>query len=54
MGLHDALHDVAASQAELMEFRNLILMTLYGQSSGTSLVKVQVMYQTPNQNDDLV
>ena len=43
VGLHDALHDVAAPQAELMEFRNLIFMVLYDQSSGISMAKVQVI-----------
>ena len=43
VGLHDALHDVAAPQVELMEFRNLIFRALYDQSSGTSMAKVQVV-----------
>ena len=44
VGLHDALHDVAAPQAELMEFRNLIFAALlYGQYSGTPMAKVQVI-----------
>ena len=45
VGLPDALHDVAASQVELMSFRNLIFAALYDQSSGTSMTKVQVIYQ---------
>ena len=36
-----------------MEFINLIFTALYGQSSGTSMAKVQVIYQKPNQNYDL-
>ena len=52
VGLHDALHDVAAPQAELMEFRNLIFMALYHQSSGTSMAMVQVIQQKPNQNNN--
>ena len=32
VGLHDAFHDVAAPQAELMEFKKLIFMALYDQS----------------------
>ena len=43
VGLHDALHDVAAPQTELMELRNLIFTALYDQSSGTSMAKVQVI-----------
>ena len=43
VGLHDAFHDVAAKQAELMEFRNLNFMALYDQSSGTSMAKVRVI-----------
>ena len=43
VGFHDALHDVAAPQAELTEFRNLIFTALYDQSLGTSMAKVQVI-----------
>ena len=43
VGLHDALHDVAAPQAGLMEFKHLIFTSLYDQSWGTSMAKVQVM-----------
>ena len=43
VGLHGALHDVAAPQAQLMDFRNLIFMALYDQSWGTSVAKVQVI-----------
>ena len=43
VGLHDAVHDVAAPQAELMEFRNLIFTALFDQSSGTCMGKVQVI-----------
>ena len=35
-----------------MEFRKLIFTALYGQSSGTSMSKVQVIYHKPNQNND--
>ena len=52
VGLHEALHDVAASQAELMEFRNLIFTALVGQPPCTSMAKVQVTYQKPNRNND--
>ena len=50
--MHDALGEVDATQAGLMEFRKLIFTALYGQSSGTSMAKVQVIYQKPNQNHD--
>ena len=43
VGLHGGLHDVAAPQAELMEFKKMIFMALYDQSSGTSMAKVQVI-----------
>ena len=40
--------EVAASQAEVMEFRNLIFTALYGLSLGTSVAKVKVIYQKLN------
>ena len=52
MGLYDALHDVAALQADLMEFKNLIFTVLYGQSSGTSMAKVQLY--TKNQTKIMI
>ena len=35
-----------------MEFRNFIFTTLVGQPSCTSVAKVKVIYQKPNQNND--
>ena len=52
VGLHDALGEVDATQAGLMEFRKLIFTALYGQSLGIAMAMVQVIYQKPNQNHD--
>ena len=54
-GGQEALGEVNVTQAKLLEFRNLVFTAaLYGQSSGTSMEEIQVIYQKPNQNHDPV